>query len=134
MIKRFMAVLVAVAALVGVTAMVSPAQAANSTPYCMTKTEWSRIKPWMTRTQVTRIVGAYGKVTYSHNWGINNWARDITVEYRQCWRGRPSPNVWDTVSNDYTNSTRMAGYGKRIPFTLTMYGGRGGWTTPFGPW
>jgi hypothetical protein len=61
-----------------------PAQAADATPGCITKSEFRAVTKGTTLSRATRIIGATGRTTSSSHFSDGDGWR--TVEFRQCRR------------------------------------------------
>lgn len=87
--KRIFAALPALATTVLLSAapsilMASPAEAANATPGCITKTEFRAVTRGTTLRRATEIIGALGRTSSSSTFSDGDVWR--TVDFRQCGR------------------------------------------------
>jgi hypothetical protein len=64
--------------------MVSPAEAANATPGCVTKTEFRAVKMGTKLGRAKEIIGATGRVSSSGDYSDGDGWKDI--DFRQCGR------------------------------------------------
>jgi hypothetical protein len=81
-IPRFVAAALVAAGLA--TVPTTPAEAANATPGCITRTEFRKVTRGTTLPRARQIIGARGRVTSSYNFSDGDAWR--TVEFRQCGR------------------------------------------------
>jgi hypothetical protein len=75
--------------------MASPAEAANATPGCITRTEFRAVTRGTTMRRATEIIGAAGRTSSSNTFSDGDVWR--TLEFRQCGRTW----YWSSVSFDF---------------------------------
>jgi hypothetical protein len=106
--KALNMIALAVMVLVGTVLLITPHAdaAAPRSPKCITKAEWRKIKPNMTRAKIKRITGFNGKMNQSSTTEKADGGTDMIVDYRQCTsRGKPSRDKCDTVYVAFSNYT-----------------------------
>ena len=85
----------------GLAVTTEAASANPGSPRCITKAEWRKIKPNMTRAKVKRIAGINGKVTSRSEDADGNV--DMQVEYRQCKRNGKPAFPWNVTWVEFDN-------------------------------
>jgi hypothetical protein len=128
MLLRVAAVLAGLAVMAGLALAIGTSPASAATPGCVSYTEWKNVHKGMTRAQVYRATGSWGRQTSFMNWG--DGTIDRYFQYRQCYRsGRIAPS-WDTVELGFSNYTYNRNYDTiwHNPIVLTD---KGVWVSPF---
>jgi hypothetical protein len=127
--RKIITVLLTTIALVAgpVALTAAPASADPGSPKCMTKAEWRKVKPGMTRAQVKRITGIKGRTTDRTDYSDGSITK--YVDYRQCRKNGKRASKYNTVWLSFDNYEYDRDYD--LYFTAFRVDYKGAWHSIF---